>query len=297
MMCGSGQGIEQTAMGEHEVNESSDRLAHLQARRLSALATPPAPYLDPLSAPKLNWKFEDYFDIVQADSPSLRLECYRIRYQVYCCEVGLTGFDALDYPDDMETDAFDNQAAHCLLRHRPSSASAGTVRLIMNKPQHARQYFPIEEAISAAVPCHPLEQRGIARAATGEISRFILTRRFRSRPGEWRWPDGVTPSGDRATYARERRNNLHPILGLVRAALLVSAQQGIRYWFAGMEPRLDRRLNQFGIVLDPISPLINYHGICKAHFAHIPTMLRRVYAYNAEVWALLTDSGRVWPLE
>jgi len=30
------------------------------------------------------WRYNEYFDIVRADTPALLDEAYRLRYQVYC---------------------------------------------------------------------------------------------------------------------------------------------------------------------------------------------------------------------
>jgi N-acyl amino acid synthase of PEP-CTERM/exosortase system len=242
---------------------------------------------EPAAPANLLTQFREYFD----------KEAYRVRYQVYCREVKLSGFDDGNYPDGLECDEFDEQSEHFLLRHRPTGTIAGTVRVVMNRRQHEKQYFPIEYVASKELPSNCLESRGIKRELVGEVSRFILTSRFRSRRGEWRWPDGLSPipTAD-PTITLDRRTKLHPILGLFRAVLMVSKKHGLQYWISGMEPRLARRLEQLGLYQEPITPVIDYFGPVRAYLSYIPDVLERLYRVNPEGWALVTDGGRVCPV-
>jgi N-acyl amino acid synthase of PEP-CTERM/exosortase system len=166
------------------------------------------------------------------------------------------------------------------------------MRVVLNEPTHAKQCFPVERVAPEFVSPRILEERGIPRSTVGEISRFILASKFRSRRGEAHWPDGMSLWPDTHCYD-DRRSVLHPILGLMCAAVEVSAKRGLRYWYAGMEPRFERRLRHMGIVFDPISPIIDYHGPCRAYLTHVPTLLRRVRELNYELWTLFTDAGRI----
>ena len=66
--------------------------------------------------------FEEYFQIVLADTPALRDTVFRLRYQIYCME---TGFERPeDFPDGLEKDAFDGRAVHSLLQHKASGDEA-----------------------------------------------------------------------------------------------------------------------------------------------------------------------------
>src|SRR6185436_337975 len=71
------------------------------------------------------WRASEAFDLVVADTPALRCEAYRLRYQVYSLE---RGFEPGD--NGMEIDSYDDQSQHVLLLHRESDAVVGTVRLI-----------------------------------------------------------------------------------------------------------------------------------------------------------------------
>jgi len=242
--------------------------------------------------------FEQYFEILRADTPDLLEQAFRLRYQVYCQEGCLPGYDPLDYPDGLERDIYDyeHRSAHCLLRHRPTGINAGTVRLVLADRVRPDAPFPIEIAAGEHIDRDYLRQHCAARSSIAESSRFILARRFRSRRGEHQWPDGlVEESFDTDRGSDERRVLPHPVLGLIKAATIMSWEQQVRYLYTAMEPRLDRRLRQFGLELRPVSPLIEYHGPVRAHWGFLPEVFANMYQQRPEVWRLLTENGKIWP--
>ena len=163
---------------------------------------------------------------------------------------------------------------HCLLRHRPTGSNAGTVRLVLADPVHPDAPFPIEVAAGEHIDRDYLSQFCAARGTIAECSRFLLARRFRSRRGEQQWPDGMAEEGlDADRGSDERRVLTHPVLGLIKAAMIMSWEQQVHYLYTAMEPRLDRRLRQFGFELRPVSPLIDYHGPVRAHWGFLPEVL------------------------
>ncbi|MGH8520122.1 MAG: PEP-CTERM/exosortase system-associated acyltransferase [Gammaproteobacteria bacterium] len=242
--------------------------------------------------------FKQYFEIVRADTPDLLEQAFRLRYQVYCQEGCLPGFDPLDYPDGLERDIYDyeHRSVHCLLRHRPTGTNAGTVRLVLADPVQPDAPFPVEAAAGQQIEQGHASMAGSIRRSIGECSRFILARRFRSRRGEHQWPDGLADEGlDTGRGSDERRVLSHPVLGLVKAAMIMSWERQVSYWYTAMEPRLDRRLRQFGLVLRPVSPPVDYHGPVRAHWGFLPEVFANMHQQRPEVWCLLTENGKIWP--
>lgn len=246
--------------------------------------------------PDLLAHFMTYFEIVRVDTPSLLEEVFRLRYEVYCREGRLPGFDPRDYPDAMERDVYDRRSVHCLLRHRPSGVYAGTVRLVLADLDRPDAPFPVEVAAGAQMDLEYLRTRISARHRLGECSRFMLARQFRSRRGEQHWPDGVAEPGQFGAPATERRAHTHPVLGLIKAGLTMSWERSVTDWYMAMEPRLDRRLRQFGLVLPAVSPRIEYHGSCRAHWTRVPHALEYARSLRGDVWSLLTNDGAIWPI-
>jgi N-acyl amino acid synthase of PEP-CTERM/exosortase system len=238
-----------------------------------------------------------YFEILRADTPALLEEVFRLRYQVYCVEGAVSGFETADYPDGLERDVYDARSLHCLLRHRPTGAYAGTLRLVCADAARVDAPFPLEVVSGRQMECEYLSSAGQSRQRIAECSRFILARQFRSRRGEQQWADGLGEVTDFNESIDERRAPTHPILGLMKAGTMMSWEQGIRYWYAGMEPRMDRRLRQFGLVLEPVSPLIDYFGPCRVHWGCLTAVFERMREQRPEVWRLLTGDGEIWPAD
>jgi N-acyl amino acid synthase of PEP-CTERM/exosortase system len=252
---------------------------------------------DTNAPPDLLAHFTKYFEILQADTPALLQEAFRLRYQVYCQEGLLPGFDPLDYPNGLESDIYDyeHRSVHCLLRHRPAGINAGTVRLVLADPVQPDAPFPIEVAAGEQIDRDYLGKHCTARRTIAECSRFILARRFRSRRGEYQWPDGLAPEGPDADRGSDERRALPPVLGLIKAAAIMCWERQVHYLYTAMEPRLDRRLRQFGLHLWAVSPLIEYHGPVRAHWGFVPEFLALMCKQCPEVWGLLTENGKIWP--
>jgi N-acyl amino acid synthase of PEP-CTERM/exosortase system len=134
------------------------------------------------------------------------------------------------------------------------------------------------------------------RNQVGELSRLILAARFRSRKGEHQWPDGLADFVEFNRNQGDRRALVHPVLGLLKAIIMLSWEHQVYFLYTGMEPRLVHRLRQFEFTVMPVSPVIDYHGYCYAYWAYIPAMLARMHDERPDVWALLTDNGQIWPL-
>lgn len=237
--------------------------------------------------------FDQYFEFIPALDDALRDEVFRIRYGVYCVEGLIPGFDAKQFPDGLERDCHDAQSVHALLRHCPSGTWAGTVRLVRPDPVIASGLLPIEQhgigrfdrALAGTLP---------SRDRVAEISRLVLTRQFRARPGESRTPYGARPDPT-IPGSDSRRRFPHTALGLFVAITRLSVMHGIDFWYAAMEARLNRLLQGFSLKLDQIGPEIEYHGSRLPFFSEADAVLRRARTLQPEIWDLLTEGGRFQP--
>lgn len=244
--------------------------------------------------------FRRYFEVVVADTPALLKQAYRLRYEVYCDQDWELHLDPADFPDGLETDEYDRRAVHCLLRHRPTGAFAGTVRLILHDPEQPDAPFPIESFAGAYFDPTVLDPRTIPRREIAEVSRMLLSHRFRSRSGERDLPQGiadvpVAPGGqtEHGAAGRHRRASVHPIIGLAQGLVRMSAEHGISYLYVFIEERLIRLLRRFGMAFQALSDDIAFHGTRRAYIAYLPEVLSRIHAERPDVWALLTDAGAV----
>jgi len=257
--------------------------------------------------------FDHYFEVIDADTPEKLQACYRLRYDVYCKEGVIPGFSPEDYPEGLERDEYDERSAHSLLLHKPSGRIAGTVRVILPDPDRPETPFPLEKFAGASFYSDVSALEALPRTRLGEISRLILAPEFRGRRGERRNPYGVPEEIDNLASQQDRRAPLqsesaferrlnakrrvfpHTILGLLVAVARISIRHRIAYLYMGMEPSCARLLQSFGVCFVPISPLIDYYGLCQSYLGSILEIEESTHRNNLQVWKLLTADGALYP--
>ena len=62
--------------------------------------------------------FDSNFEVFLADTLEGKQIHYNLRYQVYCDEMGFEDKDS--FPDKMESDEWDDNSVHFIVRHRAS---------------------------------------------------------------------------------------------------------------------------------------------------------------------------------
>ena len=201
-------------------------------------------------------------DVQIASTPEQLREAQRLRYIVYCLE---RGFEPGQ--NGLEQDPFDEQAKHVLVRSRLTGDVLGTVRVVVPTLEAGHDGFPMQCA------CQPYILAPLPVAATGEISRFALTRERL----------GVSPAA--AALMR---------LCLMRGIVEVSGQARLTHWCAIMERSLLRLLRATAIHFEPVGPLVEYHGARQPAVAAIGTILGRIRREQPVVWSFITDNGTFW---
>lgn len=209
------------------------------------------------TTPSLADAFNQFFEIVPANTDALRDVVYRIRYQVYCHELHFE--NEADFPDGREIDEFDAHSVHCLLRHRPSGEFAGCVRLVLNRSNSPEPQLPLERHCSDSLDKATLDFSQLDRSSFGEISRLAIISRFRRRPGEAKTAHGVSDEAAAMTPS-ERRVFPHIALGLYLASATISLKRGMKMVVVMMEPRLARHMRYFGINFVQAGDIVDYHG-------------------------------------
>lgn len=200
--------------------------------------------------------YSRWFDVVAADTPELRAESYRLRYQVYCVE---NAFESpAEHPDGFERDEYDDHSEHSLLIHRETGAVVGTVRLILPAKPKGLDALPISQICKEIIlqdPAHFPPNR------TAEISRFAVSKSFRRRVTDGRYADLHVLDQQPRLDGEERRVLMPNItLGLMQAVVQMSLKHGITHLCAVMEPALLRLVARLGIRFRPLGPLVDYHG-------------------------------------
>ncbi len=211
-----------------------------------------APTIDSMMA-----SFYGYFKLIVANTPELREEVYRIRYKVYCQELGYEREE--DCKNGMEQDIYDQRSTHCLLMHTKSGLYAGCVRLVLPDQNQAEASLPFERVYGHTSQSNSPELKNLPRHSFGEVSRLAVTAEFRKRNGEWQTPHGISAEQSEA-LEDERRHFPLIALGLYLAATSVGIELGLDSALTLMEPRLARHLRRFGIKFCQIGELIEFRG-------------------------------------
>lgn len=228
--------------------------------------------------------FHEFFELIEADSMTLKTEAYRLRYRIFCEEERF--LDAENYPEQLETDDYDNHSIHILLRHRGTNTFVGTVRLIQRDPVCPNKLFPIEKY--SQIDANLLDISTLPRREVVEVSRFAILKEYARRRGK-------SENLDKAGAVTERRRFPNIGLALVVGVIHVCSKYGISHWLSIMDPTLNRLLSYYGSNLDPIGPLFNYYGMRRPYHSQLNVVLDRMYKTHRDVWELMTDHGKVWP--
>src|SRR4051795_2391242 len=113
-------------------------------RALAAATPPTSKTLQQQPAPGFTGL--EYYNSVFASSVAeridQRLDCFRIRFQVYCIDNAFEDPD--DNPDGLETDGYDGHSVHSLLTQRSTGNAIGTVRLVLPLDGGERRPLPMQ---------------------------------------------------------------------------------------------------------------------------------------------------------
>jgi len=217
--------------------------------------------------------FEQHFKLVVANTAELREEVHRIRYKVYCQELGYEREE--DCKNGMEQDIYDRRSIHCLLMHLSSSLYAGCVRLVFPAPLQAAEScqggfppsklfkteanLPFERVFGHSSQSNSIELRNLPRHSFGEVSRLAVTSEFRKLNGERQTTQGLS---DEQCESLENERRYFPLisLGLCLTTVGIVTEVGLEGAFTIMQPRLARHLRHFGINFHQVGELVEFHG-------------------------------------
>lgn len=202
------------------------------------------------------------FELVLVSSEEELDEVFRIRHQVYCVE---RGFEPS--VNGRESDEYDSESVHALVRHRTSGEALGTVRLVVPSLKARCPRLPMIDVCGIGV----LDRAPLCGIA--EISRFALSKRQRDLMG-------VSDSLLR--------------LFLMRGIVALSGQLRLSHWCALMEPSLLRLLRCSAIHFQPAGTLVEHHGLRQPSVASIAEVLERMEHDQPLIWEFVTDGGTLW---
>lgn len=209
-------------------------------------------------------QFDADFAFKLACSDKDRRRVYRLRYQVYCQEIGYSPPN--EEAAALELDAYDENALHCLLEHRNSGIAAGCFRLVL--PTHDRSRseirLPLQEYGGRSLTHKTLHPNHLPLDKICEISRFATAREFRNRPIKHETLD----KNDIAYEFSPAERRIFPLLTI---ALFLATHALVdlvdrRHIFAMMTSRLPRLLAMSGFRFMRIGDAIELHGMRNAFY-------------------------------
>ncbi len=219
---------------------------------------------------QLKHNFDQYFEILPATTDALREQVYRVRHRVYCEELQWEPARA----DGLESDSYDPQSLHLLLRSRNLNEYVGCVRLIRCHENFPSEPLPFEQACAHTLDQRLMENLGLGRDNIAEVSRLAVDGRFRRRQGEQRKP--VVLSDDDYGNLRRPRFPYIPVglyLGMLEAAQL----HGIDTLFMLTEPWLAQHFRRLGVRLEPVGGAIEHRGQRIPSMMSVPMTLRSLH--------------------
>ncbi len=208
--------------------------------------------------------FHRHFRAHSANEAHLKQEVFRIRYDVYCDELGWEAID--QFPDAMERDEYDDHSLHCLLEHARTREFAGCVRVVLASPREPMKPFPFELACADVLSDEGRHIIDSNRTRAGEISRLAVRSYFRRRAGEAVLPAGAPPGRPNIGPDERRRRTPHIAMCLYLAAACQALNSGFSVAFALMEPRLVNRLAYYGIRFKPLGGTIEHRGVRAPYY-------------------------------
>lgn len=229
--------------------------------------------------------FHHYFTISVADTPSLRLQVYKVRYRVYCEEFNYEPRES--FPSHLETDDFDDDAVGALVIHRATGMPAACVRVIR---AHYHPTIPLEFGAGHVVEKKYLDLLKNERTHCSEISRLAVDAAFRRRSGEQVTRFGEIDALD--ISQRERRTFGLLALAAMLTGISMTGLVGAPNMFAMMEPFLPRIQRRSGINFSKIGEEVDFHGMRAPYYADNTAVENELIDEARDLYDYIKDSIR-----
>ncbi|MBB3231253.1 PEP-CTERM/exosortase system-associated acyltransferase [Halomonas stenophila] len=209
-------------------------------------------------------RFRNEFTFKLAQDDATRKRVFRLRYDVYCAELGY------EHPENpshhQEHDAHDAHAIQCLVEHRKSGLAAGCVRLVLPKSREegGGQTLPLQEYGGNSLNHETLHPSRFCQRSICEISRLAISPLFRKRSTREEIASIVLTN--HAFTEAERETFPLIVIGLFLATYALLGLSKRPHAFAMMDPRLPRLLKMSGFYFTKVGETIEFHGKRSAFY-------------------------------
>lgn len=243
------------------------------------------PHDPPIASDRdLGEAFKRYFELVPALDDATREQVFRVRHAVYCEDLGWEPVRA----NGLETDAYDPQSVHCLLRHAQTGALVGTTRLILadGDPTHE---LPVEQSCRETIDRSLVDPSRLPRDLVGEVSRLAVTKQFRQRKGESESPGGLVNEDDFMPRGAMARFPFIPV-ALYMGAAAVAQRLGREYVLVLTEPRLALHFSRIGFDIQKIGGPIEHRGLREPSLLRTSKVIAGLRPLIQPIWSVVEAS-------
>ena len=217
--------------------------------------------------------FDRHYEVILADSKEAQTIHFRLRYLVYCMETGFE--DPNQFPDGLERDAWDDNAAHFIVRSLTTGEWVAAMRIILPK----RGQLPIRQL------CR-LDARTLPTASHvqfGELSRLCIVDQARRR-----WQQHATQRGVvNLMPPHNERREPDILMGLLRAAAAFSRERGISHWYYMTTAALARSVKRLNIMFKPVGPAVQHRGDRFPFLADMEESMRNISSISEDHAAMI----------
>ena len=219
------------------------------------------------------------FQKVNPNDKSLMEQIFRLRFQVYCHECGFIKKE--DYPDGIETDAWDAQSVHFAALSARGDLM-GTLRMILP----GKLPLPIQTRCPDVFKKIDVSQNDYT-----EISRLVISKNVRRRQGDELYyapeiEDKSVVMGEGIFFRRAK-----PMaFGIYRELYRESKRRGITRWFTIMEKSLYFLLRIHGFKFECIGPEIDFYGPVSPYVGRMDTIEQEVREKFEKFYQYFTEN-------
>ncbi|EBY5128060.1 PEP-CTERM/exosortase system-associated acyltransferase [Salmonella enterica] len=231
---------------------------------------------------RLLTELSERFTHLVADTDTLRQECFKLRYKVYCEENDWLQKENSYGLLKIEKDIYDNYSVHGLLIHKQTGLFAGTVRIILNKTTTSSNMLPIyllckknKLTLPDLVPIENI----------GEVSRFCIPKSYRNII--LRYENQTTKNYSHVSHSVSDIMTIN----LIKLLLNLAKENNILQWVAEMAPSLIIHLEKLGIYFDKVGHLINYYGMRQICYKKLDELIIRINIERPDIWNLIAKNS------
>ncbi|MEH3086122.1 MAG: PEP-CTERM/exosortase system-associated acyltransferase [Xylophilus ampelinus] len=236
---------------------------------------------EPVQSHSIADGFTRFFGIAPALDDELRKDVYFIRHEVYAREFG---FEPVR-EDQQETDAYDRQSVHCLLRTADATQNlVGCARLVLPDPAKPEAPLPFEVSCRDTIDRSIIDPRTLDRSRIAEVSRLAVMANFRRRKGE---QNHAVPIQD-----QDFGNSVQPRFPYIPVSLYIGCvvlaeRHGIDYLFTLTECRLAQHFSKLGVKIEPIGAPIEHRGTRVPSIIHVASVVPSLRAFVKPLWQVI----------